>query len=84
MKINQIYVDAVVSRFGLKAENSLGVGLDGLPGGLVLVLVFQSHFVASLLLHALRQAAEGDLPTDAEPVENPRIRTGGGERVRSE
>lgn len=33
-------MDAVVSRFGLKAENSLRVGLDGLPGGLVLVLVF--------------------------------------------
>lgn len=64
-------MDAVVSRFGLKAENSLRVGLHGLPGGLVLVLVFQSHFIASLLLHALRQAAERDLPADAESVENP-------------
>lgn len=33
-------MDAVVSGFGLKAENSLRVGLDGLPGALVLVLVF--------------------------------------------
>lgn len=40
MKINQIYMDAVVSRFGLKAENSLWVGIDGLPRGLVWVLVF--------------------------------------------
>lgn len=64
-------MDAVVSRFSLKAENALRVGLDGLPGGLVLVLVCQSHFIASLLLQALRQAAEGDLSADAESVENP-------------
>lgn len=63
-------MDAVVSRFGLKAENSLRVRISGLPGGLVRVLVFQSHFVASLLLHALRQAADGDLSADAEAVEN--------------
>lgn len=63
-------MDAVVSRFGLKAENTLRVRVDGLPGGLVWVLVFQSHFIASLLLHALRQAADGDLSTDAEAVES--------------
>lgn len=40
VKVNQIYMDAVVSRFGLKAENSLWVGLNGLPGGPVLVLGF--------------------------------------------
>lgn len=70
-KINWIYMDAVVSRFGLKAESSLRVRIDGLPGGLVRVLVFQSHFIASLLLHALGQAADGDLSADAEAVENP-------------
>lgn len=69
-------MDAVVSRFGLKAENSLRVRIDGLPGGLLWVLVFQSHFIASLLLHALRQAADGDLSADAEAVENRNIRTG--------
>lgn len=63
-------MDAVVSRFGLKAENALRVRVDGLPGGLVRVLVFQSHFIASLLLHALGQAADGDLSTDAEAVES--------------
>lgn len=63
-------MDAVVSRFGLKAENSLRVRINDLPGGLVWVLVFQSHFIASLLLHALGQAADGDLSADAEAVEN--------------
>lgn len=62
-------MDAVVSGFGLKAENSLRVGINGLPGGLVWVLIFQSHFIASLLLHAFRQAADGDLSADAESVE---------------
>lgn len=63
-------MDAVVSRFGLKAENSLRVRIDGLPVGLVRVLVFQSHFIAPLLLHALGQAADGDLSADAEAVES--------------
>lgn len=70
VKINWIYMDAVVSWFGLKAESSLWVRIDGLPGGLIRVLVFQSHFIASLLLHALGQVADGDLPADTEAVEN--------------
>lgn len=64
-------MDAVVSRFGLKAEPPLRVRIDGLSGGLIGVLVFQSHFVAPLLLHTLGQAADGDLSADAEAVKNP-------------
>lgn len=64
----QSYMYAVVSRFGLKAERSLGVGVDGPAGGLVLTLVCQGDLVATLLLHAFRQAADGDLATNAEPV----------------
>lgn len=62
------YLNTVVSRFGLKAEGSLRIRVDGLAGGLFWVLVFQSDLVAALLLHALRQAADGDLATDAEPA----------------
>lgn len=61
-------MNAVVSRFGLKAELPLRIGVDGLAGGLVLVLVFQSDLVAALLLHALRQAADRDLATYTEPA----------------
>lgn len=59
-------MNAVVSRFGLKAERPLRIGVDGLAGGLV--LVFQSDLVAALLLHALRQAADRDLATYTEPA----------------
>lgn len=62
------YMDTVVSRFGLKAEGPLRIRVNGLAGGLVLVLLCQSDLVAALLLHALRQAADGDLATHTEPV----------------
>lgn len=61
-------MDAVVSRFGLKAEGSLRIRVDSLAGCLVLVSVCQSDLVAALLLHALRQTADGDLATHTEPV----------------
>ena len=60
-------MDAVVSRFGLEAESPLRVGLDGPAGRLVLVLLCQGDLVATLLLHALGQAADGDLATNTEP-----------------
>lgn len=62
------YLHIVVSRFGLKAEGPLWIRVDGLAGGLILVLVCQSDLVAALLLHALRQATDGDLATHTEPV----------------
>ena len=62
------YLDAIVSRFGLKAESSLEVGVDGPAGGLILALVCQSDLVATLLLHAFGQVADGDLTTNTEPV----------------
>lgn len=58
-------MDAVVSRFGLKAEGPLGVGVDSSARSLVLVC--QGDLVATLLLHALRQATDGDLATHTEP-----------------
>lgn len=61
-------MDTVVSRFRLKAESPLRIRIDGLAGGLVRVLVLQSDLVAALLLHALRQATDGNLATHAEPV----------------
>lgn len=61
-------MDTVVSRFGLEAEGPLRIGVDGPAGGLVLALVCQSDLVAALLLHAFRQAADGDLATHTEPV----------------
>lgn len=62
------YMDNVVSRFGLEAEGPLRIRVDGLAGGLVLVLVFQGDLVAALLLHAFRQAADGDLSTYTKTV----------------
>jgi len=61
-------VDPVVSGFGLEAEGALGVRVGGPAGGLVLALVRQSDLVAALLLHALGQAADGDLAAQTEPV----------------
>lgn len=60
-------MDTVVSRLGLKAECSLRIGVDGLAGGLVWVLVFQSDLIAALLLHALRQVADGNQAAHTEP-----------------
>lgn len=64
-------MNAVVSRFGLKAEGPLRVGVDCPAGSLVLVLVCQGDLVATLLLHALRQAADGDLTAHTEPGVGP-------------
>lgn len=61
-------MNAVVSRFGLKAEGSLWIRVGGPAGRLVLAPVCQGDLVAALLLHALRQAADGDLTTNAEPA----------------
>lgn len=61
-------MDVVVSRFGLKAEGPLRVGVHAAAGGLVLAPWGQDDPVAALLLHAFRQAADGDLTADAEPV----------------
>lgn len=55
------YVDAVVSRFGLEAEGPLEVGVGGAAGALVLALGREGDLVPALLLHALRQPADGDL-----------------------
>lgn len=63
----EAYMDTVVSRFGLKAEGTLRVGVDSPARSLVLALMCQSDLVATLLLHALRQAADGDLATHTEP-----------------
>lgn len=68
VNLKKTYMDNVVSRFGLKAEGPLRIRVDGLAGGLVLVLVFQSDLVAALLLHAFRQAADGDLSTYTKTV----------------
>lgn len=64
----ETHLNTEVTRFGLKAEGPLRIRVDGLAGGLVLVLVCQSDFVAALLLHALWQEADGDLAAHAEPV----------------
>lgn len=64
-------MDAVVSRFGLKAEGPLRVRVDGPAGRLVLALVCHGDLVAPLLLHALGQAADGDLATHTEPGVGP-------------
>lgn len=61
------YLDAVVSRFGLKTEWPLGIRLDDPAERLHLTPVAQSDFVATLLLHAFRQTTDGDLTTDTEP-----------------
>lgn len=63
----EAYLDTVVSGFGLKAEGPLGVGVGGPAGALVLALVCQGDLIAALLLHALRQAADGDLAAHTEP-----------------
>lgn len=62
------YMDNVVSRFGLEAEGPLRIRVNGLAGGFVLVLVFQSDLVTALLLHAFRQATDGDLSTYTKTV----------------
>lgn len=54
-------MDDVVSRFGLEAKGPLRIRVNGLARGLV--LVFQSDLVTALLLHAFRQATDGDLST---------------------
>lgn len=61
-------MNAVVSRFGLKAEGPMRVRVCGATESLVLAPVCQGHLVAALLLHALRQATDGDLTADTEPV----------------
>lgn len=63
-------MDAVVPRFGLKAEGPLRVRIGGPAESLVLAPVGQSDLVAPLLLHALRQAADGDLAANTEPAFN--------------
>lgn len=60
-------MDTVVSRFGLEAEGTLRVRVNGPARSLVLVR--QSDLIATLLLHALREATDGDLATHTEPVE---------------
>lgn len=67
----ETYMNAVISRFGLKAEGPLRIGVDSPARSLVLSLVCQSDLVATLLLHALRQAADGDLATHTEPGVGP-------------
>lgn len=64
-------MNAVLSRFGLKAEGPLKVGINSPAGGLVLCLVCHGDLVATLLLHALRQVADGDLTTHTEPGVRP-------------
>lgn len=61
-------MNAVVSRFGLKAEGPVRVRVGDPTESLVLAPVCQSDLVAALLLHALRQATDGDLTTDTEPM----------------
>lgn len=61
-------MDTVVSGFGLKAEGPLMVRFNSPNESLVCALVRQSDLVATLLLHAFRQAADGDLATNTEPV----------------
>lgn len=65
-------MDTVVSRFGLEAEGSLGVRVHSPAGGLVLALVGQGDLVATLLLHALRQVADGDLTAHTESGVRPK------------
>lgn len=67
----ETYMNAVISRFGLKAEGPLRVGVNSPAWSLVLSLVCQGDLVATLLLHAFRQAAEGDLATHTEPGVGP-------------
>ena len=62
------YMDAVISRFGLKAEGPLRVRVDGPTGSLVLALLRQSDLVAALLLHSFRQVTNGDLTTYTKPA----------------
>lgn len=61
-------MNAVVSRFGLEAEGSLWIRVGGPTRSLVLAQLCQSDLVATLLLHALGQAADGDLTANAEPA----------------
>lgn len=63
-------MDTIVSRFGLKAEGSLRIRVDGPTRSLVLPLMRQCDLVATLLLHALGQATDGDLSTHTEPALN--------------
>lgn len=62
------HLNGVVSWFGLETETTLRVRLNGFARGFLWVLVLQGDFVATLLLHALRQMADGDLAAHAEPV----------------
>lgn len=62
------HLNAVVSWFGLETEAPLRVRFDALAGGFVWVLVLQGDLVATLLLHAFGQTADGDLAAQAEPV----------------
>lgn len=65
-------MDTVGSRFGLEAEGSVGIRVGGPAGGLVLALVCQGDLVATLLLHALGQVADGDLTTHTESGVRPK------------
>lgn len=68
-------MNTVVSGLGLEAEGPLRVRVHGLAGGLVLILLCEGDLVATLLLHPLGQAADGDLAAHAEPASGSDTRT---------